>query len=57
MVHLGIQAAGTREVIKTHSPPGTVCSPGTWSPELLGPVKGTKYMPHRVCALVEYPRT
>ena len=25
-----------------HDPPRTVCSPSTWSPELLGPAKGTK---------------
>ena len=46
-----------REVIKTHSPPGTVSSPSTWSPELLRPRKGTKCTPNQVCAFVEYPRT
>ena len=30
------------EVIKIHGPPGTVCSPSTWSPELLGLGQGTK---------------
>ena len=55
--HSGNQKAGTGEVIKTHNTPGTVSSPSTWSPELLGPGKGTKRMPNRVCALVEYPRT
>ena len=34
--------ARTREVIKIHGPPGTVHLPRTWSPELLGPGKGTK---------------
>ena len=56
-VHSGNWAAGIREVIKMHSPPGTVHSPSTWSPELLGPGKGTKCMPNWVCAFVEYPRT
>ena len=38
----------SREVIKTHRPPGTVRSPSTWSPEMLGPGKGTKRHPtHR----------
>ena len=46
IVQSGNQAAGTREVIKTHSPPGTVRSPSTWSPELLGPGKGTKRRPN-----------
>ena len=31
------------------------CSPNTWSPELLGPGKGTKHRPNQVCASVEYP--
>ena len=55
--HLGNRAARTREVIKKHSPPGTVRSPSTWLPELLGPGKGTKCKPNRVRAFVEYPRT
>ena len=46
MPHLGNQAAGTREVIKTHGPPGTAHSPSTWLPELLGPGKGTKRRPN-----------
>ena len=51
----GNQAAGTGEVIKTHGPPGTVCSPSTWLPELLRPEKGTKCMPNpqrlsQICA-------
>ena len=33
------------------------CLPSTWSPELLGPRKGTKRRPNRVCAFVEYPST
>ena len=41
--HLGNQVAGTREVNKTYSPPGTVCSPNIWSPELFRPGKGTKH--------------
>ena len=32
-------------------------SPSTWSPELLGPGKGTKCSPNQVCAFVEYPST
>ena len=31
---------------KRHRTPGTVRSPSTWSPELLGPGKGTKCMPN-----------
>ena len=45
------------EMIKTHGPHGTVCSPSTWSPELLRPRKHTKHMPRGVCALEEDPRT
>ena len=33
------------------------CSPNTWSPELLGPGKGTKFRPNRVCVSEEYLRT
>ena len=43
--HLGNWAAGTGEVIKMHSPPGTVCSPSMWSPELLGPGKAQNACP------------
>ena len=57
LVHRGNWAARTREVIKTHGPPGTVHLPNTWSPELLRPVKGKKCMSNWVCALAEYPRT
>ena len=57
MADPGNWVAGTREVIKTHSPPGTVQSLSTWSPELLGHGKGTKYTPNQVCAVVEYLRT
>ena len=42
---------------KTHHTPGTVCSPSTRSPELLGPGKGTKRRLNHVCAFVQYPRT
>ena len=35
---------------------GSVCSPSTWMPELLGPGKGTKRRPNQICAFVEYPR-
>ena len=42
---------------KTHRPPGTVCSPSTWSPELLRPGKGTNRMRSRICVFVEYLRT
>ena len=49
--HLGLcpcsthmnQAARTRKVHKTQGPHETVHSPSTWSPELLGPGKGTKH--------------
>ena len=46
MVHPGNQATGTRKVHKTHGPPGTVHSPSIWSPEQLGPGKGTKHIAH-----------
>ena len=42
---------------KMHCPPGRVHSPNTWSPELLGPGKGTKHLPNQVCAFVAYLRT
>ena len=45
LVHPGNRAAGTGELIKMHGPPGTVHSPSTWSPELLGTGKGAKHMP------------
>ena len=51
------QAARTGEAIKMQGPPGTVHLPSTWSPELLGPGKGTKRMSNQACALVEYLRT
>ena len=57
VVHLGNGVAKTREVIKIHSPPGTVHSPRIWLPELLGLEKGTKHTPNQVCAFMEYPRT
>ena len=37
---------GPGEVIKTHSSPGIVHMPSTWSPELLRPGKGTKCTPN-----------
>ena len=55
--HPGNQAAGTGEVIKRTPHLGRLCSPSTWSPELLGLGKGTKRRPNQVCAFVEYPRT
>ena len=36
---------------------GQLRSPNTWSPELLGPGKGTKHGPSQVCASVEDLRT
>ena len=45
------------EVIRCTAHLGSVHWPSTWSPELLGPGKGTKRRPDRVCAFVEYPRT
>ena len=57
LAHLGSQAAGPGEGMKMHSPPGTVCVPSTWSPELLGPGKGTMHTPNQVCAFVEYLST
>ena len=38
----GNQGTRIREEIKMNGPPGTVRSPRTWSPELLGPGEGTK---------------
>ena len=32
-----------------------LCCPNTWSPELLGPGKGTKRRPNQVCTFEEYP--
>jgi len=45
LVYPGNRAAEIREVGKMHGPPGTVSSPGTQSPEWLGPGKGTKLRP------------
>ena len=45
-----------QEVIRHTAHLGRVHSP-SWSLELLGPGKGTKCRPNRVCAFVEYPRT
>ena len=44
----GKLSSQTGEVIKTHGPPRTVRPPCTWSPEVLGPGKGTKRMPKSV---------
>ena len=55
-MHPGNQVARTREVIKMSGPPRTVSWPTTWSPELLGPGKGKKHRPNRVCPFVDYPR-
>ena len=41
-MHPGNQVSGTRKVIKMHRSHGTVHSPSTWSPELLGPGKCKK---------------
>jgi len=46
MVHPRNQEAGTGEVNKMHSPPGTVHSPSIQLPQWLGPVKGSKYTAH-----------
>ena len=43
----GKWVVGTWEVIKVHSPPGTVRSPSTWSPERLSPGNGTTRPAHR----------
>ena len=40
----------TGEVIRCTAHLGRVRSPSTWSPELLGPGKGTKHRPNQVCA-------
>ena len=45
MVHLGNLVVLTWELIKTYGPPGTMCWPSTWLPELLRAGKGTKGMP------------
>ena len=42
---------------KTHHTWGWLCSPSTWSPELLGPRKGTRGRSNRVWAFVEYLRS
>ena len=42
MVHPGNRGSRIREVHKVHDSCGTVHSPSTWSPEWLGPGKGTK---------------
>ena len=42
----GIWVTRTGEVIMTHSSPGTVHSPSTWSPELFRPGKDTKHTAH-----------
>ena len=55
-VHLGNWAVGTEEVIRCTTHLGRVCLPRTWSPELLGPGKGTKCRPNLICAFVEYLR-
>ena len=47
----------TGEVIRCTAHLGRVCLPSTWSPELLGPEKGTKHRPNQICAFVEYLRT
>ena len=51
------QSGWDRRGDQMHHTPGIVHSPNTWSPELLGPGKGTKLRPNWVCAFVEYPRT
>ena len=50
------QVAGMEAAIRCTPYLGKVRSRSTWSPELLGPGKGTKRRPNRVCAFVEYPR-
>ena len=55
--HSGNQAAGTGEVIRRTPHLGRQHSPSTWSPELLGPGKGTKCRPNGVCPFVDYLRT
>ena len=53
----GNGTARTGEVIRCTAHLERVCLPSTWSPELLGPGKGTKLRPDRVCVFVEYLRT
>ena len=55
--HPGDRAAGIREVVRRSPHLGRLRSPSTWSPELLGPGKGTKRRPSPVCAFVESPGT
>ena len=55
--HPGHRAAGTREGIRRTPYLGRQHSPSTWLPELLGPGKGTKRRPNRVCPFVDYLRT
>ena len=47
----------TREVVRCTPHLGRQRSPSTWSPELLGPGKGKKRRPNRVCPFVDYLRT
>ena len=54
----GTERLGVGRLLRcTHWPPGTVCSPSSWLPEVLRPGKGTKCTPSRVCAFVGYLRT
>ena len=53
-MHPGNQVARMGEAIRRIPHLGRVHSPSNWSPELLGPGKGTKLRPNWVCTFVEY---
>ena len=53
----GNRATGTAEEIRSTAQLGRVCSPTTWSPELIWPGKGKNRRPSWVCAFVKYLRT
>ena len=57
IVHPENRAAGMGEAIRCTPTWGWLRLPSTWSPELLGPGKGTKRRPNQVCTFVECPRT
>ena len=54
---LGSWAAGTGEAIRRTTRLGSVCLPSIGSLELLGPGKGTKCRPNRICTFVQCPRS
>ena len=57
IVHPENRAAGTGEAIRCTPTWGWLRLPSTWSPELLGPGKGTKCRPNQVCTSEDYSNT